>query len=277
MSLRINDRTSPNTSFVSPLIAIPVYRRDRYNISVYTMLRDKTHILVEWIEYHLMIGIEHFYLYDNLSADNLESFLRSYLEKNIVTIVRWPYKPLKGHHWNMVQSASMNHALKNFGPFNRWMGYFDVDEYFQIKDIVKLSIGAIPLSSLLDERFPEAHYPGGVQFQNCPISCFLTQSDVISSRHSLIFEKCRNIEVQRDCRARQKLFIRPRGVSIMHNIHALEYGIVYAASSHSISFGEFRHYNYGTVTSDSSLSGKNDTSMDIFIKDLKERIIKYTT
>ncbi len=275
MSLRINDKTLPNRSFVSPTIPIPVYWREQYNVSVYTMIRDKKYELVEWIEYHLMIGIEHFYLYDHFSSDNLEFFLRPYIERNIVTIVRWPYEPLKGHHWNMIQSASMNHALKNFGPFNKWMGYFDVDEYFQIKNLTKLSVGTIPLSSLLDQRFPESRYPGGVQFLNCPISCFLTQSDVISSRYSLLFEKCRNVEIQTDCKVRTKLFIRPHNVPIMQNIHALESGIIYANSLESVSFAEFRHYHYGTVTSDSSKSGKIDSSMDLFIKDLKERVIKY--
>jgi hypothetical protein len=240
------------------------------------MVHDKKYELVEWIEYHLMIGIEHFYLYDHFSSDNLELFLRSYIERNIVTIVRWPYKPLEGHHWNMIQSASMNHALKNFGPFNSWMGYFDVDEYFQIKNITEFSVGTIHLSSLLDQRFPESRYPGGVQFENCPISCFLTQDDVRTSRYSLLFEKCRNVQIQQDCKTRTKLFIRPRNVPIMQNIHALEPGIIYANSSESVSFAQFRHYHYGTLTSDSSKSGKRDSSMDLFIKDLKERVIKYS-
>jgi hypothetical protein len=239
------------------------------------MIRDKKYELVEWIEYHLMIGIEHFYLYDHFSSDNLEFFLRPYIERNIVTIIRWSYEPLTGHHWNMIQSASMNHALKNFGPFNRWMGYFDVDEYFQIKNITKLSVGTIPLSSLLDQRFPESRYPGGVQFQNCPISCFLTQNDVISSRYRLLFEKCRHVEIQQDCQVRTKLFIRPHNVPIMQNIHVLESGIIYANSLESASFAQFRHYHYGTVASDSSKTGKMDSSMDLFIKDLKERVIKY--
>ncbi len=275
MSIRIKDTTFPKTSFVSPTIAIPIYWRERYDVSAYTMIRNKTYELIEWIEYHLMIGIEHFYLYDHLSSDNLEVFLRSYLERNIVTIIRWSYYPPKGGHFNIIQSAAMNHALKNFGPFNRWMGYFDVDEYFQIMNMKKLSVGSIPLASLLDQQFPESQYPGGVQFLNCPISCFLTQMGIISSRYKLLFEKCRHIIIPRDCQKRTKVFIRPRNVPIMQNIHGLEHGIIYANSLKSASFAQFRHYHYGIVTSDSSQNGTLDTSMDIFIKDLKERVITY--
>jgi hypothetical protein len=275
MSIRINDSTLPETYFVSPTIAVPIYPKEQYNISIYTMLRDKTHELVEWIEYHLMIGIEHFYLYDHFSSDNLESFLRSYMERNIVTIVRWRYEHPQGDHWNLIQSSSMNHALKNFGPYNRWMGYFDVDEYFQIKNMENLIPGNISLASLLDREFPESKYPGGVQFENCEISCFLTETDVISSRYHLLFEKCRHIDKPRECYVSPKLFLRPRNVPLMHNIHALTYGMAYAESRESAFFGRFRHFHYGTVSSKSFEDKNMDTSMDIFIEDLKKRVIKY--
>lgn len=224
----------------------------------------------------MIIGIEHFYIYDHLSSDNLESFLRSYIEINIVTVVPWPYKSLKGYHWNMMQSASMNRALKNVGPFNRWMDYFDVDELFQIKIVTNISINSIPLASLLDQHFPESQYSGGVQFHNCPISCFMNQTDIIASRYKLLFEKCRHIQMKRDCQLRAKLFIRPRNVPIMHNIHQFERGIKFANRLKSASFAEFRHYHYGTVASIASQVEKIDTSMDIFIKDLKARIITYS-
>jgi hypothetical protein len=197
------------------------------------------------------------------------------MERNIVTVVRWRYKPRKGDHWNLIQCSSMNHALKNFGPYNRWMGYFDVDEYFQIKNMTNLIPGNISLSSLLDREFPESKYPGGVQFENCMMSCFLTQIDVISSRYHLLFEKCRHVEIRKDCNVPPKLFLRPRNVPLMYNIHALTYGMKYAGSRESAFFGRFRHFHRGIVTSNSFQNKTMDTSMDIFIKDLKERIIKY--
>jgi hypothetical protein len=239
------------------------------------MLRDKTHELVEWIEYHLLIGIEHFYVYDHFSSDNLTSYLRPYMERNLVTIVRWPYKPLTGQHWNLIQCASMNHALKNFGPYNRWIGYFDVDEYFMIKNTTNLTPGNITLARLLDEAFPESKYPGGVQFEKCQIACFLTQTDVILSRYHLLVEKCRHVEIRKDCSKPPKLFIRPRNVPLMYSIHTLNYGMTYANSRASSSFGRFQHFHHGIVTSNPFQDKTVDRSMDIFIKDLKKRIIKY--
>ena len=275
LSLRIHDKSFPNTSLLLSNITVPIYHRNRYNVSIYTMICNRTEVLVEWIEYHLLIGVEHFYLYDHFSTDNLNYFLRSYLERQLVTIIRWPYRPLKGHHWNMMQSASMNHALKTFGSFNRWMGYFDVDEYFQIIDPTKLLNHTISLSDFLDQNFPESTYPGGVQFRNCPISCLFDEVGIASSRYRLLFEKCRHIHSEQDCQSRTKMFIRPRHVPIMQNIHALEHGIQFASSSQSSSLAQFRHYHYGVMLITMSENDTIDRSMDIFIDELKKRIISY--
>ena len=275
ISLNIHDKQFPNQPLKSPTVQIPIYHRDHYNVSIYTMIHNKTEVLIEWIEYHRLIGVEHFYLYDHFSTDNLDDFLRSYLERKLVTIVRWPYKSPEGRHWNMMQSASMNHALKNFGPFNRWMGYFDVDEYFQIIDRTKLMDNNISLADFLDQHFPERTYPGGVQFLNCPISCLVTQNDLVASRYRLLFEKCRHISPRRDCQIRTKMFIRPRNVPIMQNIHALQYGVKFASSSKSSSLATLRHYHYGTILTNLFINQTIDTSMDIFIDELKKRIITY--
>ena len=37
----------------------------RCRVVMQTMLRDEADALVEWIEYHRLLGVEHFYIYDN--------------------------------------------------------------------------------------------------------------------------------------------------------------------------------------------------------------------
>ena len=39
----------------------------RYNIIICAILKDETPYLIEWVEHHLQIGVEHFVLYDNNS------------------------------------------------------------------------------------------------------------------------------------------------------------------------------------------------------------------
>ncbi|CAF1390326.1 unnamed protein product, partial [Didymodactylos carnosus] len=260
-------------------VEIPLYVRRYHNISVYTMIRDKSRELTEWIEYHLLLGIEHFYLYDNFSNDEIGAVLKPYLEKNLVTIIRWPFKPNDGVYWNTIQRSSMNHALKNFGPFNRWMGYFDVDEYFQPNDMIAnlITNSSTSLATLLDTAYPERDYPCGVQFEQWRISCFLSQTDLIQSRYSLTLEKC-NVILDDRLRVPQKMFLRPKHIPILLNIHQLESGLEYKSNVSWREFGRFRHYHYGKVGDSEDLKKENariDRTMDRYISILKQRIIKY--
>ena len=43
-----------------------------------TMLKDEAGALVEWIEYHVLLGVEHFYVYDNNSGDDVRRRLQRY-------------------------------------------------------------------------------------------------------------------------------------------------------------------------------------------------------
>lgn len=56
-------------------------RRCAYSLSVCSIFKNEAPYLREWIEYHLIVGIEHFYLYNNNSEDNFEEVLRPYIEK----------------------------------------------------------------------------------------------------------------------------------------------------------------------------------------------------
>ena len=42
------------------------------------MFRNERRYLVEWVLHHYLLGVEHFYLYDNESEDKPEEVLRPY-------------------------------------------------------------------------------------------------------------------------------------------------------------------------------------------------------
>jgi len=52
-------------------------------------------LLTEWLEYHLSIGVEHFYLYDmsrRRTGQRLADLLTDYVAAGVVTVVPWPYQ-----------------------------------------------------------------------------------------------------------------------------------------------------------------------------------------
>jgi glycosyl transferase family 92 len=78
--------------------------------------------LQEWIEFHKLVGIERFYLYDNGSSDDHEEVLAPYVEEGTVVAHHWPGV---GHE----RYAARDHCLATYGDEARWIAFFDDDEF----------------------------------------------------------------------------------------------------------------------------------------------------
>lgn len=79
--------------------------KDMYALSVASIIKNEPDIL-EWIEYHRLVGVEHFYIYDNESTDGLKEKLSKYIDAGIVTYIYYPGKAM--------QDKSINDAIQNF-------------------------------------------------------------------------------------------------------------------------------------------------------------------
>mgnify|MGYP002617198365 CR=1 FL=1 len=62
----------------------------QYKVSIGAIFKNEALYLKEWIEFHRIVGVEHFYLYNNNSDDNYREVLEPYIKRNIVTLVDWP-------------------------------------------------------------------------------------------------------------------------------------------------------------------------------------------
>ena len=77
------------------LLFLPYKKKKRdtkYYCSICAIFKNESPYLREWIEYHLMIGFDHLYLYNNFSSDNYKEVLQPYIDKNAVTLIEWPVK-----------------------------------------------------------------------------------------------------------------------------------------------------------------------------------------
>jgi Glycosyltransferase family 92 len=61
-----------------------------YDLCVCAIFRDEAPYLKEWIEFHRLVGIQKFYLYNNASTDNYKEVLQRYINKEIVYLTEWP-------------------------------------------------------------------------------------------------------------------------------------------------------------------------------------------
>ena len=65
--------------------APPAYR---YNLAMVTVLQNEAPFLPEWLEYHALytVGVEHFYLYDDGSSDELRTAIAPHVARGLVTL-----------------------------------------------------------------------------------------------------------------------------------------------------------------------------------------------
>ncbi|MGF0143433.1 glycosyltransferase family 92 protein [Sharpea azabuensis] len=102
----------------------------KYNVSVCAIFKNEAAYLKEWIEFNHLIGIEHFYLYNNNSDDDYMEVLDPYIKDGLVTLVQWPK--------NQAQIESYNHCISQYKDESKWIGFIDIDEF--IIPIAKNSI-----------------------------------------------------------------------------------------------------------------------------------------
>jgi|GEM_PF-2198451 hypothetical protein len=101
---------------------------NRYKFSLAACGRWEENDVVEWIEYHRAIGIEHFYIYSNDDSPvTLLKVLAPYMfqQDSIVTFRHWP---VAGQ-----QPQIYFHFLQNFKHETEWFSFLDMDEFLVFK------------------------------------------------------------------------------------------------------------------------------------------------
>src|SRR6266480_3576021 len=76
-----------------------------YYLSACAIFRKEAPYLAEWLVFHLGVGVEHFYLYENRSTDDFRTVLAPFVERRQVTLADRP-KP-------QGQKAAYRHCLSS--------------------------------------------------------------------------------------------------------------------------------------------------------------------
>jgi Glycosyltransferase family 92 len=108
----------------------------KYAVSVAALFKNEEAFLKEWIEYHHLVGVDHFYLYDNGSTDRSRHVLRPYVERGLVTVHDWPDRVSQREgdtvaHWVLsTQLPAYEGAIKRYAVRDsEWLVFLDVDEF----------------------------------------------------------------------------------------------------------------------------------------------------
>jgi hypothetical protein len=59
----------------------------KYDLAICAIFQDEAPYLKEWIEFHRLVGVEHFYLYNHRSRDHYQEVLKPYILSGLVELI----------------------------------------------------------------------------------------------------------------------------------------------------------------------------------------------
>ena len=97
--------------------------REERKLAIALIEKNEERYLKEWLEYHLLMGADHFYVYDHGSTDGSMEILQPYIAQGIIELfqVEGEYLP--------TQIRVYNDALKRSGYSSRYLAFIDTDEF----------------------------------------------------------------------------------------------------------------------------------------------------
>lgn len=107
--------------YIRSLLSNIFIRRFDCDYAICAIIKNEADYIEEWIDYHLKIGFEKFYIYDNESTDNVREVLEKYIRKGIVEYI---YYPGKGK-----QMPAYNDCIQRYKNKCRYLAIIDLDEF----------------------------------------------------------------------------------------------------------------------------------------------------
>lgn len=104
-------------------------------ISIVTVVKNEAEYIQEWIEYHKLVGVTRFYIFDNESTDNLRDVLDSYIREGTVVYEIATADEMKkifmdGFRFRGIEKAQLK---------TKWLSIIDVDEFILPKNADTIS------------------------------------------------------------------------------------------------------------------------------------------
>ncbi|MEG4213947.1 FkbM family methyltransferase [Microcoleus sp. Pol14C6] len=141
--------------------------REKCKLSVCAIMKDEAPYLIEWLEFHKIVGVERFYLYNNNSSDNTVDIVQPYIQSGEVVLHDWPFSPKQ-------QASAYEHCLEEYKKESEWIAFLDLDEFLFPTEKEKLtevleefdSVPAVGVNTLTFGSSGHEARPAGLQIEN---------------------------------------------------------------------------------------------------------------
>ena len=104
-------------------------KKCKYDLGICAIFQNEERFLKEWIEFHRLVGVRHFYLFNNLSTDHYLSVLQPFIDKGIVELIDWPFAADQMQDWNTIQCRAYQEGIERAKGNCYWLALIDTDEF----------------------------------------------------------------------------------------------------------------------------------------------------
>ena len=218
----------------------------QYYLTIVAPFRDEARFLKEWIEFHKLMGVEHFYLFNHLSKDNYMEVLKPYIDEGIVELNDIDIEPRNDEHWNEIQTDCYNRLIEKIKSKVEWLIVIDTDEFvYPVKDKDLKS----PLKKYDSYASVSVYWKvfGSSNVEKLAKEQLLVEEIVFGSSYNHMFTtecallgKCNPLVLDRHV----KNIVKPRYVNNFDSPHfaKLKPGYMQINEKHEYFYGEFSPY-----------------------------------
>jgi hypothetical protein len=150
-------------------------RKIKFDIVAMTIVKNDNLLLLEWILYHFGIGIQHFYIFDDMSTCSVDNFLEKHLSSEIYkrvsvfTIKNDVYEEFKhSEMFDKYKSNKQLYIIDYFVMTNKHVSdlclFCDVDEFIEITNSNKKNDIYSTLTELVDFEKYDGIYLNYIQY-----------------------------------------------------------------------------------------------------------------
>ena len=121
-----------NAKLLIFFLSIPFILRAHYDLAICAIFQNEASFMKEWIDYHVQVGVQHFWLYNNNSTDHYKKVLQPYINEGIVELIEWPSVQEENDVINYsftVQPGAYTNAIQRSTGKTKWLAIIDLDEF----------------------------------------------------------------------------------------------------------------------------------------------------
>ncbi len=139
----------------------------KHHVSIVAIFRNEHQYIKEWLSYHMKVGVDHFYLFDN-GGDHRE-LLRPFIDQ--ITYTHWTDEVAQKHIGDSNfsrQTMAYTLCVEKFGSETEWLQLVDLDEYLVPLDAddVKISLKKHEDFGISKLRIPRFNFGNSGHWKN---------------------------------------------------------------------------------------------------------------